>query len=582
MNSEEYSVVLENVTYYYPNSSEPAIKNVNLRVKKGEFIVIAGPSGGGKSTLCKIMFGLIPHYYGGKLHGKVIVEGIDVVKAGTRSLVGKVGILFQIPENQLVNLLVEEEIAFGLENILLPPNVINERITWVLNALKISYLRRRLTYTLSGGEAQKVALASILAFKPRVLVLDEPLANLDPLSAREFIETLYRLWKENNITVILVEHRLSEVLKYVQRIIVLDKTIVAEGAPEELVEAGVLEKHGVEILPSFKPFEHLNVDTAPLNTSEAVKVFNVNELGAAFNNNYNNVIIKDPRRRDEHDEMHRPVIIIDDLWYKYPNGEYILKGINLKIYEGEFIAIVGANGAGKTTLIKHFNGLLKPSKGRVIVLGMDTREHSTAELARYVGMVFQNPLHQFFEETIEKEIMFTAMNMKVGDIDQRVKEVLKELRIYHLRNRSPHEVSVGEQRRVAIASVLVYEPKIIVLDEPTAGLDYRLKKELLDIIVDKMLRKGKTVIMVSHDIEFLARAPLSRIVVMEKGKIALDASPREILYKISKLYTVGYTQSQVLELAALLGVKINAYSRYLTAIQGIASIQAVGGRNTQV
>lgn len=582
MNSEEYSVVLENVTYYYPNSSEPAIKNVNLRVKKGEFIVIAGPSGGGKSTLCKIMFGLIPHYYGGKLHGKVIVEGIDVVKAGTRSLVGKVGILFQIPENQLVNLLVEEEIAFGLENILLPPNVINERITWVLNALKISHLRRRLTYTLSGGEAQKVALASILAFKPRVLVLDEPLANLDPLSAREFIETLYRLWKENNITVILVEHRLSEVLKYVQRIIVLDKTIVAEGAPEELVEAGVLEKHGVEILPSFKPFEHLNVDTAPLNTSEAVKVFNVNELGAAFNNNYNNVIIKDPRRRDEHDEMHRPVIIIDDLWYKYPNGEYILKGINLKIYEGEFIAIVGANGAGKTTLIKHFNGLLKPSKGRVIVLGMDTREHSTAELARYVGIVFQNPLHQFFEETIEKEIMFTAMNMKVGDIDQRVKEVLKELRIYHLRNRSPHEVSVGEQRRVAIASVLVYEPKIIVLDEPTAGLDYRLKKELLDIIVDKMLRKGKTVIMVSHDIEFLARAPLSRIVVMEKGKIALDASPREILYKISKLYTVGYTQSQVLELAALLGVKINAYSRYLTAIQGIASIQAVGGRNTQV
>ena len=582
MNSEEYSVVLENVTYYYPNSSEPAIKNVNLRVKKGEFIVIAGPSGGGKSTLCKIMFGLIPHYYGGKLHGKVIVEGIDVVKAGTRSLVGKVGILFQIPENQLVNLLVEEEIAFGLENILLPPNVINERITWVLNALKISHLRRRLTYTLSGGEAQKVALASILAFKPRVLVLDEPLANLDPLSAREFIETLYRLWKENNITVILVEHRLSEVLKYVQRIIVLDKTIVAEGAPEELVEAGVLEKHGVEILPSFKPFEHLNVDTAPLNTSEAVKVFNVNELGAAFNNNYNNVIIKDPRRRDEHDEMHRPVIIIDDLWYKYPNGEYILKGINLKIYEGEFIAIVGANGAGKTTLIKHFNGLLKPSKGRVIVLGMDTREHSTAELARYVGIVFQNPLHQFFEEIIEKEIMFTAMNMKVGDIDQRVKEVLKELRIYHLRNRSPHEVSVGEQRRVAIASVLVYEPKIIVLDEPTAGLDYRLKKELLDIIVDKMLRKGKTVIMVSHDIEFLARAPLSRIVVMEKGKIALDASPREILYKISKLYTVEYTQSQVLELAALLGVKINAYSRYLTAIQGIASIQAVGGRNTQV
>ena len=539
--SNEYAVILEDVTYYYPDSRNPAIENVNLKVRRGEFIIIAGPSGGGKSTLCRILLGLIPHYYGGRLYGKVVVEGVDIVRSSMKELVGKVGMVFQIPENQMVNLLVEEEIAFGPENLLLPPNEINDRITWVLDALRINHLRQRLTYTLSGGEAQKVALASVLALKPRILILDEPLANLDPLSAKEFLGILYSFWRKNNVTIILVEHRLTDAIRYAQRLMVLDKSIVAEGEPRKLVEEGVLEKHGVEIPSISKVSKLLGINKVPLTISEALSAYS--ELIKYDNCN--------PYLNKEEDKSN-PIIIVKDLWYTYPNGEHALRGVNLRVHKGEFIAIVGANGAGKTTLIKHFNGLLKPTRGRVIVFGMDTKEHSIAELSRYVGIVFQNPLHQFFEETVEKEVMFTVKNMTVKNGEEKVKEILKELKIYHLRDKSPHEISAGEQRRLAIASILVYEPEVIVLDEPTAGLDYRLKHELLDIIINKMLRKGKTVIMVSHDMEFLANAPLDRIIVMEKGRVILSGHPREVLYRIKELNLAKLTQPQIPELITLL------------------------------
>ena len=538
-NSSEYAVILEGVTYYYPGSKNPAIENVNLKVRRGEFIIIAGPSGGGKSTLCRILLGLIPHYYGGRLYGKVVVEGIDVVRSNMRELVGKVGMVFQIPENQMVNLLVEEEIAFGPENLLLPPEEINERISWALNTLRINHLRQRLTYTLSGGEAQKVALASVLALKPQILILDEPLANLDPLSAKEFLEILHSFWRENNVTVILIEHRLADAIRYAQRIIVLDKSIIAEGEPRKLVEEGVLEKHGIEIPSISKASKLLGINKVPLTINEALPVYSklikYNNCNPHFN-------IEGENNKPD------PIIIVENLWYTYPSGEHALRGVNLRIHRGEFIAIVGANGAGKTTLIKHFNGLLKPTKGRVIVFGMDTRKHSIAELSRYVGIVFQNPLHQFFEETVEKEVMFTVKNMKVKNGEEKVKEILKELKIYHLRDKSPHEISAGEQRRLAIASILVYEPEVIVLDEPTAGLDYRLKHELLNIIIDKMLRKDKTVVMVSHDMEFLANAPLNRIIVMEKGKVILSGHPREVLYRVNELNLAKLTQPQIPEL----------------------------------
>ncbi|RLE77290.1 MAG: ABC transporter ATP-binding protein [Thermoprotei archaeon] len=273
MANEKPIIKLENLTYFYPNSKTPAIENINLAIYEREFVTITGPSGGGKSTLCRIFNGIIPHFYGGKLEGRAIVNGIDVKSSSVSELSRVVGLVFQNPVNQIVNLTVEEEIAFGLENLMFPSHVIEERISWVLEILNIKHLRNRLTYTLSGGELQKVALASILALKPKVLVLDEVTANMDPYSAREFLKLLRDIWHEIEITIILVEHRLSEVLQYANRLILLNKIIIADGLPREILKSDLLEKMGIEVPPVTLFSKKLGVKPLPLNVKEAIRVF---------------------------------------------------------------------------------------------------------------------------------------------------------------------------------------------------------------------------------------------------------------------------------------------------------------------
>jgi len=265
-------IVLENLTYFYPGSDTPALENVNLRVCEGEFVLVAGPSGGGKSTLCRVLNGLIPHFYGGRLRGRVLVDGINVSTAPVRELSKRVGMVFQNPVNQIVNVTVEEEIAFGLENMMYPPEVIGERIEWALKVLGIEHLRRRPTHALSGGELQKVALASVLALRPKILVLDEVTANMDPYSTRELLRLLRKLKAETGTTIVLVEHRLSEAMQYADRLVLLNRTVVAEGRPRDLLKEDVAELLGVEEPPITRLFRRLGIDSLPLSVEEAVEV----------------------------------------------------------------------------------------------------------------------------------------------------------------------------------------------------------------------------------------------------------------------------------------------------------------------
>ena len=248
------------------------------------------------------------------------------------------------------------------------------------------------------------------------------------------------------------------------------------------------------------------------------------------------------------------IIKVENLWYTYLNGYTALKGINIEINSKEFIAVVGANGSGKTTLIKHFNGLLKPTEGRVTVYGMDTRTTSVAELSRYVGVVFQNPLNQFFEETVEDEVAFALKNFK-GNVDsEEVARILRELGIEHLRRKSPFEASLGEQKRITLASVLVYEPDFIVLDEPTVGLDYKSKMRLLKILTE-LYGRGKIILVVSHDIEFLAKAPLTRIIILNNGNLVFDGFPREAFYNLPLLYSSRLVPPQIPDLIIRLNLE---------------------------
>jgi len=544
------TIVLKNVTYFYPSSNTPALENISLEVNRGEFLVIAGPSGGGKSTLVRIILGLIPHIYGGVLHGEVLVNGVNVVEKGFRAIVNNVGVVIQNPENQVVNIVVEEEIAFTLENLLYSPEDIRGRVNEAIKALGIEHLRRRLTHTLSSGEIQKVVIASALALNSKILILDEPLAHLDPQGARELVSTLYKLCKDRGITVIIVEHRLSELAKYADRIVVLNKRILFDGKPTLAINK--LLEIGVEVPPISRLFKELNKSPIPLHVdSSVIEILTrdiVNSDGICTSNSLSSSYDDYTAHKSDR------AIFIEDLWYKYPDGRIALRGVNLEIFRGEFIAIIGANGAGKTTLIKHFNGLLKPWRGRVLVFGKDTKFSTVAELARNVGIVFQNPLHQFFEKTVLREVLFTLNNFGYKNCIDRALEVLKIFGLEDYAERSPYELSIGEQRRLAIASIVAYEPPIIVLDEPTAGIDYSLKLELLKILT-KIIEKKKTVIIVSHDVEFLALAPLTRIVVMANGEVIASGSPREVFYNVDILKDSHIIPPQIVELVKLLGLE---------------------------
>ncbi len=273
MANEKPIIELKNLTYFYPNSKTPALKDITLTIYEREYVVITGPSGGGKSTLCRILNGIIPHFYGGRLEGKALINGIDVRSSSVSELSRIVGLVFQNPANQIVNLTVEEEIAFGLENLMYPPELIEERISWVLEMLNIEYLRNRATHTLSSGELQKVALASILALKPKILVLDETTANMDPYSVKEFLRLLRKIWYETEITVILIEHRLSEVLQHANRLILLNKTIIADGLPREILKSDLLEKTGIEVPPVTLFSKKIGIRPIPLSVEEAIEVF---------------------------------------------------------------------------------------------------------------------------------------------------------------------------------------------------------------------------------------------------------------------------------------------------------------------
>ena len=549
----EKVIVLKNITYFYPSSTTPALENVSLEIKKGEFVVIAGPSGGGKSTLVRIILGFIPHIYGGKLHGEVLVEGVNVVEKGFKAIIGDVGVVMQNPENQVVNVVVEEEIAFTLENLMYKFEDIHRRVNDAIKILGIEHLRNRLTHTLSNGEIQKVVIASALALDPKILVLDEPLAHLDPRGARELILILHKLCREKGITIVIVEHRLAEMIKYADRIVVLNRRILFDGEPTIAIDE--LLRAGVEVPPILRLLKELGRNYLPLHIDrESIEVLSKEVVKCTCTDNsinYNNSITTNSSACENNCE---PAILVENLWYKYPNGRIALRDINLKIFRGEFVAIIGANGAGKTTLIKHFNGLLKPWRGRVLVFGRDTRSSTVAELAKNVGIVFQNPLHQFFEKTVLNEVLFTLSNFGCRDCTDRALEILRVFGLEDLANKSPYELSVGEQRRLAIASILVYEPPIIVLDEPTAGIDYSLKLELLKMLTD-IARRGKTVIVVSHDIEFLALAPITRVIVMSNGSVIADSSPREVFYNTEVLENSYITPPQIVQLVKQLGLE---------------------------
>jgi energy-coupling factor transporter ATP-binding protein EcfA2 len=514
---------LREFSFTYNGADRPALRNINLTIEDGQFVLLTGASGSGKSTLCRCFNGLVPHFYGGKISGRAEVQGLDILEHPPRELATKVGMVFQDPENQLVTSDVEREIAFGLENLGYPKNLIARRIEEALDTAGIAHLRFARHQELSGGEKQKVAIASVLALHPEVLVLDEPTSELDPQSAEEVLRLLERLNDELGLTVILIEQRLDRVAHLVDRMLVMGGgQIIADGTPREVM-GGEIEGLGIGLPPVIRLMRRLRGRDLPLNGLPLTVKDARLQLQKALQN------VKAAEFADGGAKA-APVLNIDKLWFAY--GERaVLRNIDLNIGRGEFIAIMGRNASGKTTLVKQLNGLLKPTRGKVRLDGVDTRKSTAAELSRRVGYVFQNPNDHLFADTVEDEIAFSLSNRgaEEAEIAEAVEKMLDEFELGRYRKSYPRNLSGGEKQRVALASVLVTEPEVIVLDEPTRGMDYVLKKKLINYL-DGYRRRGNTVIMVSHDVETIAECA-DRVVLLSEGRVVVEGSKREVLSK---------------------------------------------------
>jgi energy-coupling factor transport system ATP-binding protein len=521
-------IKIENLTFWYGDAATPAVREVSLEIEDGEFVLLIGPSGGGKSTLCRCLNGLIPHFYGGRITGRVEVNGLDITRHSTRELAARVGMVFQDPENQLVAGDAEREIAFGMENLAFPGELMAKRMEESLDTLGISAIRHRRTGELSGGEKQKVVIAAVLALHPNILVLDEPTSELDPGSAEEVLAAVGRLNDELGLTVILVEHRLDRVAQHVDRLLVLSGgAVIADGSPRSVLGGDKITDTGVGLPPIISLARGLKErgigsGETPLTVKEGRMA-----LGKVFKRRFemsSNAPAAPPQSPNR-----PPLIEIKKLWHTYPGGCVALRDVNLSVSEGEFVAVMGRNASGKTTLVKHINGLLKPTRGEVTVGGTNSREATIAELARKVGFVFQNPNDHLFADTVEEEIAFTLRNLGFNDKEAaaRVDEMLERFNLGEYRKHYPRSLSGGEKQRVALASVIAAHPGILILDEPTRGMEYRLKRELMAFLGDYR-RQGGAVILVTHDVETVAEHA-DRVVLLSEGRVVVCGSRREVL-----------------------------------------------------
>jgi energy-coupling factor transport system ATP-binding protein len=547
-------IEVRSLSYTYPHSSKPALRDVNLDIDPGEFILLTGPSGCGKTTFCRALNGLIPKFYSGEMKGTVKVAGLDTREHPTMRLAQCVGLIFQNPDNQIFALTVEKDIAFGLENLGVPKEQMLKEIDWAMENTGIQALRQRATHELSGGQKQRLTIASILAMHPQIIVMDEPTAFLDPVGAERIFGVLARLNEEYGITILLIEHRMDLAVKYVDRIIVFDGGgVVSDGAPSDVLGdestrlLGVGTPRVLELARRLKA-RGLKLDELPV-SAEALYESLKPHISVTRTEPVLDMSSLDRYAGEFH---HQPAIQVKGVHFTYPGKIKALNGIDLTIHHGDFVAIMGENGAGKTTLVKHFNGLLRPQTGTVLVDNVDVSSTSVAKLSRRVGLVFQNPDDQLFEETVEKEIGFALRNFGFSEsvIDKRVEWALNLLDLGEYRGKSPFILSGGERKRVALASVLAWDPDILVLDEPTVGQDYGQKERLRHFLM-QLQTQGKTIVIVTHDVEFVAESQ-PRIVLMARGMVLGEGSAKEIMTCPEKLSQCSVAQPEITRLFRML------------------------------
>jgi energy-coupling factor transporter ATP-binding protein EcfA2 len=518
-------IAIHDLHYRYRGAKKYALDGINLEVPKGTFLFVMGPSEAGKSTLAATFNGLIPHYHKGKFVGDVIVMGRNTRQQTVAQLAEQVGMVFQDFEAQLFSTNVELEVAFGPENYAVPREEIRKRIDECLRLVGLEEVRHRSPSTLSGGQKQKLAIASVLAMHTPILVMDEPTTDLDPISKVGIFEIANQLKERAENTLVIVEHETEEALNADQLLMLKEGQIFKLGPARELLrDVRLFEELGVMPLPIPKYFQAMGVADPPLTVEEGVRRFQAQ--GWRFSEEkHNQLVMQDAERAQNTGQT---LIHCEELELVYPNGFKALHGVSLDIHRGEMVAILGQNGSGKTTLVKHFNGLLYPTAGKIEVDGHPTREQGIFQLGKKVGYVFQNPDHQIFSDTVFDEVAYTLRLRKQPEemIKKAVAEALEAVDLAGFEKEDPFSLTKSGRQRVAVAAVLAAQPEIVILDEPTTGLDYAEQRSMMDL-VKELNRRGNTIIFVTHHMWVVAEYA-QRVFVIKDGKVYLEGTTREV------------------------------------------------------
>jgi len=563
-NPDQHAVSVQGVTFTYHGADRPALRGVSFAQNAGEMIGVMGASGAGKSTLAKCLNRIVPEFEDGDFHGAIRIAGESLEVLRVCDVAPKVGMVFQDFESQLFSTNVAHEVAFAMEQVGMDRAEMDRRILPALEAVGLRGFEHRDPMSLSGGEKQRLAIASVLALRPSVIVLDEPTTDLDPEGRAEVFELIKRL-RGQGLSLIVIEHE-SEELRAADRIVVLrEGEIAADGPPSEVfARTELLTACGVRPPGLGHALELLGIEAQPKSVDQAqdeiVRAYP--RLARTAGGKVADSQPQPPSSRGQ------PFIGIENVSYSYAGGPRVLDSIDLKVEAGEFLAIVGQNGSGKTTLAKHIVGLLQPATGRVTIDGKDRAQMRPAETAREVAYVFQNPDHQIFAATVEEEVAFGPRNFGLPDdeIRRRCDEALEAVGLQNERQSDPFLLSKGERQRLAVASVLVLRPRMLILDEPTTGLDHREQLRMMALVRD-LNRSGIAIVIITHT-PWLVAEYVRRVVLMRKGAKIFDGSVREFFMQDDLLRSSSFRAPEITELSRRFGTLALTTDEFVAWVKG--------------
>ena len=562
----ENIIEFNNFSFKYFSQKNPTLKNINLKIKQGEKILIAGLSGSGKSTLGNCINGLIPFVYEGEISGECLIDGKNIQEMSVAELSKTVGTVLQDTDGQFVGLTVGEDIAFAMENDCVGYNELHSRVNIIAEKIDIVDLLKKAPGELSGGQKQRVSLAGVLVDDVKILLFDEPLANLDPATGKNTIELIDEIAKRTSATIIIIEHRLEDVLyKSIDRIILFDDgKIVNDSSPDELLSTNKLIESGIRepLYLSAVKFAGVRVnkddhpgyiDSLKLNDDDKNKIRNWVKNNHQVTKEYNDVTLK-----------------LENLNFSYDGIKNNVDDVSFNVNKGEMLAIVGKNGAGKSTISKLLSGFIQLDSGRILLNDRDLKDDTIFERGQKIGLVLQNPNQMICNTMIYDEVAYGLVNMHIDaeEIKNRVDEILKICGLYEFRNWPISALSYGQKKRVTIASIIVMKPDILILDEPTAGQDYHHYTEIMDFLSD-LNKKGYTIIIITHDMHLMLEY-CNRCVVILDGKKVYDGSCAKVLVDDAIVNKANLKKTSLYYLAEQVGLDpIDVTLSYINTERGM-------------